>query len=472
MKKLTAIFDIGKTNKKLLLFDSDYNVVHEISDRIPETTDDDGFPCEDLPLLGKWLEEKWTEISSNAAFNITAVNFAAYGASWVHLDKQDQVVTPLYSYLKPYPLPLAEHLYEQYEGRWNFSVATSSPPMGMLNSGLQLLWLKHKKLHLFQQITSSLHLPQYLSFLFSGIKVSDYTSIGCHTALWDFSKSNYHQWVLDEKLDQVLAPLSSKQVSGEVVNNKKILVGPGLHDSSSAMIPYLKKIKEPFLLVSTGTWCITLNPFNSTPLNKEELSKDCLCYLTPEGKPIKASRIFSGREHEYQTERIATHFGKDKNFYKEIKFDLHKIEKLLNNSASKKLVAACMEGTGPFPAKPNGVWDLQGFASCEEAYLQLLLDLSCLLAYSMQLVDKKEVKTIFVEGGFAANETFMNLIANHFPNKEVKASFLHQATALGAAMQMNKSNTLKNWNFKEYKTGSISSGLEKYGRNLLEQLVK
>ena len=46
-----AIFDIGKTNKKLLLFDQQYKLLHEESTQINETTDEDGFACEDIDAL-------------------------------------------------------------------------------------------------------------------------------------------------------------------------------------------------------------------------------------------------------------------------------------------------------------------------------------------------------------------------------------------------------------------------------------
>ena len=58
----------------------------------------------------------------------------------------------------------------------------------MLNSGLQLYWLKKTKPEVFKKIKYSLHLPQYLSYIFTGIPLSEYTSIGCHTALWDYEK--------------------------------------------------------------------------------------------------------------------------------------------------------------------------------------------------------------------------------------------------------------------------------------------
>jgi len=42
-EKVIGIFDVGKTNKKLLLFDYAFKVVLEQEIRIPEKIDDDGF---------------------------------------------------------------------------------------------------------------------------------------------------------------------------------------------------------------------------------------------------------------------------------------------------------------------------------------------------------------------------------------------------------------------------------------------
>ena len=50
-KSVILIFDIGKTNKKILLFDEHYRLVYEDSVRLQEITDEDGFPCEDIDAL-------------------------------------------------------------------------------------------------------------------------------------------------------------------------------------------------------------------------------------------------------------------------------------------------------------------------------------------------------------------------------------------------------------------------------------
>ena len=52
-----AIFDIGKTNKKLLLFNEDLKVVSETEQKFPEIKDDDGFECDDIDLIENWIKE-------------------------------------------------------------------------------------------------------------------------------------------------------------------------------------------------------------------------------------------------------------------------------------------------------------------------------------------------------------------------------------------------------------------------------
>ncbi|MFX7507197.1 hypothetical protein ABTJ37_23040, partial [Acinetobacter baumannii] len=52
-----AIFDIGKTNKKLFLFDEQYQVVFETSTTLPETVDEDGDACEDIAALTAWIKD-------------------------------------------------------------------------------------------------------------------------------------------------------------------------------------------------------------------------------------------------------------------------------------------------------------------------------------------------------------------------------------------------------------------------------
>ena len=97
--------------------------------------------------------------------------------------------------------------YGKYGPVDEFSRVTGSLKLGMLNTGMHLYWLKEERPEVFDRIKFSLHLPQYLSYLFTGVPVSEYTSVGCHTILWDYGKNRYHDWVAKEGIDRVLPPI-------------------------------------------------------------------------------------------------------------------------------------------------------------------------------------------------------------------------------------------------------------------------
>lgn len=437
MQPVIAVIDIGKTNKKLFLFDEEYNIVYEQSARFTETVDEDGDACENLDRLRQSILESLQAAAHGLAFDLKAVNFSTYGASFVYVNENGTPLTPLYNYLKAYPPALLDRFYAQYGGREEFSLRTASPALGSLNAGLQVYRLKHEKPAVFRQVKHALHLPQYASFLLSGRFCSDLTSIGCHTGLWDFDAETYHAWVRDEGVEPKLAPVVAyDETFPATVAQKDVLVGPGLHDSSAALIPYLVSFQEPFVLLSTGTWCITLNPFNQTPLTVEELSLDCLRYLQYNGKPVKASRLFAGAQHEEGVKCIAEHFKADPLAYRTVDFSAETAKAL--QKAQRRETEAVI-GKNVFLQR-----SLSSFSTYSEAYHQLLIDIIEQQVASTNLVLRgSPARRLFVDGGFSKNPVFMNLLAAAFPHLEVYAASMAQATAVGAALAVHKA-----WNRK------------------------
>ena len=437
-KPVIAIIDVGKTNKKLFLFDQQYNIVYERSARFIETVDEDGDACENLESLRLSVFDSLRSALRKKEFSVKALNFSAYGASFVYLDEAGHELTPLYNYLKPFPKNLQEQFYNKYGGEATFSLCCASPILGSLNSGMQLYRLKYEKPEVFKAIKHALHLPQYLSYLVSCKAASEITSIGCHTNLWNFNRQDYHDWVYQEGIAEKLPPIvDSDETTLTSLAGKSFLVGPGLHDSSAALIPYLVSFREPFILLSTGTWCISLNPFNDSPLSEDELKQDCLCYLQYKGKPVKASRLFTGQEHEDQVQRIAAHFNQNVLFYRSVVFNPATARMLQRSTASKPVEFASR--------------DLSLFSSVEEAYHQLIFDLVEKQIQSTNLVLKgTAARRIFVDGGFSRNPIFMNLLAQAYADKEIFAASMPQATALGAAIAIHKS-----WNKQPMSTELI-----------------
>ncbi len=149
----------------------------------------------------------------------------------------------------------------------------------MLNSGIQVLWLRTLKPEIFSKVRHILHFPQYMSYLITGKVFSEHTSIGCHTGLWDFDNMDYHPWVTDYGLN-LPSPVPVETVNEIVIEGKKLICGIGIHDSSASLAPYFTGNRGKFLLASTGTWCINMNPFNHEKLTVEQLDRDCLCYMS------------------------------------------------------------------------------------------------------------------------------------------------------------------------------------------------
>lgn len=450
-----AVFDIGKTNKKLLVFDEQYKVVQEELVRFDEVMDDDGFPCENIDALTSWILQKYGELKTSDRFLLKAVNFSTYGASMVHLDAAGKRIGYLYNYLKPYPDELMQRFLNNRGRSESVAEHTSSPIMGHLNAGMQLYWIKEYKPELFQRIAASLHFPQYLSFLLTGKKFAEMTNVGCHSAMWDFAGMHYHPWLKEEGIQQKLSVVIKGDTVVELNENGEsdnVVVGVGLHDSSAATIPYLAGFSDPFVILSTGTWAISLNPFNSELPRADELEKGCLSYLTYQGMRVKTTMLFAGNDHDQQAKRIAAHFKVDPDYFKALEYDTAIVEKLKINSRSEQGNVgepALRSATTPCAFQGR---DLSAFDSPEEAYHQLVADIAAQQFISTAMVlSNSVVQNIYVDGGFCKNKIYMQLLANAFSDKKLYAASMIQGTALGAALALHR-----HWNSRPLPKGLMA----------------
>lgn len=429
-KNVIAIFDIGKTNKKLILFDEALNIVSQTETVFPEIRDDDGFECDDVDNLISWMQKSFKELTESEEYEVIALNFSTYGATLAFLDEAGNKTAPVYNYLKEMPKGLLEEFYKKYGGVEEFSRKTASPALCMLNSGLQIFWLKNKKPDYWHKTKYILHFPQYVSYIFTGEIASEYTSIGCHTALWDFDAMTYHKWLTDEAIT-LPQPVSNATTFDTEINGKTIKTGIGIHDSSASLVPYLKANQgKEFILVSSGTWAINMNPFSSDKLTIEELRKDSLCFLSIDQKQVKASRLFLGHIHEVNAVKISEHFKVDATEFRNVKAD----NILLKQMISENRFVFFPEGI-PADYKAD-LSKLDSFADFNTAYHQLMFELSVFEADAIRLATDKNdtTESIYITGGFVKNKLFTSLLATFFPGKEVFAADIYNATALGAAM--------------------------------------
>ncbi|MEN8156650.1 MAG: FGGY family carbohydrate kinase [Bacteroidota bacterium] len=434
-KDVVLIFDIGKTNKKILLFDRSLSILHEEEAIFEEITDDDGFACDDIERLEQWMLEGCRRFLEDENYDVRGINFATYGATLMYLNEQGKRLTPVYNYLKPMPEGVTESLYKHHGGEAEFCRNTASPALGMLNSGFQALWLKEKKPEIFNKTKTVLHFPQYLSHMLTGKASSEHTSIGCHTALWDFDRMTYHPWT-SELGDTLPDPVTVETTFPSNVFDREVPVGIGIHDSSSSLVPYFMNSDEAFILVSTGTWCISMNPFNAEPLTAEQLKQDCLAYMSIQQKPVKSSRLFMGHIHDLNVKRLNKLFGADDSAYKKVALDEEIINSLNQKSGGKRVF---FKGGVPEDHLDNSIVK-ETFDNFEEAYHQLMIDLADLTTESIGLIigEEDRTKNMYISGGFAKNPIFLKLMAGSFPGKKVYTSEVANATSMGAALVLWK----------------------------------
>ena len=159
-------------------FDKNYKILKRDKVTIPKIKDEDRHIAENIQGIVKWMRLRFNDLLQSKRFEIEKVNFSAFGATLVNLDQNGEVVTPVYDYHKSIKEDIIVSFYENYGPEIVFATRTGSKNLKMLNSAKQLYWLKFAKPEFYKKIKYSLHLPQYLSYVFTGEMFSNFKSDG------------------------------------------------------------------------------------------------------------------------------------------------------------------------------------------------------------------------------------------------------------------------------------------------------
>jgi hypothetical protein len=144
--------------------------------------------------------------------------------------------------------------------------------------------------------------------------------------------------------------------------------------------------------------------------------------------------LFAGYEHEREVRRLADYFQCSPAAAAGVRFDPRCVAGLRN-----RLEPGVRNAAAPVTASVFGRRDLAAFESFGQAYHCLMMDIMNQQARSTSLVlHDTGVRRIFVDGGFGKNEIYMHLLAEAFPDIEVFAASIPQATAMGAALAIHE----------------------------------
>ncbi len=434
---LIAVYDIGKTNKKFVLFTDTLKPIYSTSTRIGEITRD-GVLCDDVHSIIRWMHKALAEAPRRGEIRSIAVT--TFGATGVLLDERGNLAFPVVSYNHDIDPAIRSRFYETFGSPEDLYMRTGTPPYGqLLNFGIQLFWIREAHLKVYKRTRSILFLPQYLSYVLTGVKSIEITSVGCHTYLYDIVEKGWSNVAkgLDvpsrtpEEFTEVWRPI------GKAKWAEKALVTTGIHDSNASLLPFLVTGElGNFILASTGTWCVFMHPGPVFRPLREDVYRDVLYYIDAFGRPVRSSRFKGGHEFDHYMSIMRKLFKLGPGI-----IDMDADKRILTKILREKrafIVPTLTPGSGQFPKSKGRIIGEEEFRKdLKTAFHLLNLSIAVQTYFAVRaILGEKPVKgmKIIVAGGFAKNTLYLRLLATIFRDSEVLKAGYADLTSLGAAI--------------------------------------
>jgi len=451
--KCIVVFDVGKTNQKILVYDQQLSVIDSEYEAFSDI-ESDGITQEDVISIITWFKNTMKAMSRN--HDIGAISITTHGAAFTCLDKDGELVLPVVSYTYEPGDEFQEQFCREFGDPISLQRETATPNYPGLGCIAKGIYFVQKEFpDRFVKTRSILNLPQFYGYFLTGKKGIEPTYLGCTTFLWDFYSMGYSSMV--DKLGirtmlpvDILKPWDilgtiSPRVAEETGLSVDTIVTLGIHDSNSALLPYLVKMKESFVLDSTGTFCVAMHPSRDVSFKTDELGKYVFYNIDAFSNPVKTALFLGGMEFDI-------YMGIISNIHGQKQYPAFSPELYEQIATHKELfiIPGGVTGGGMFPDSETKVIEKGEEFSFDDiisgtrrpeffndftlAYGVLNLSLAIESQVAMKSVGLDHDKSIYVEGGFHNNDSYCALIKSLNPNSAVYLSGLNEATAFGAAL--------------------------------------
>jgi len=446
-----AVIDIGMTNKKIAVYDESLRQLDaKYRNFKPKIVND--LETHDLEGMEEWFI---TELKNAAEkYPIKALAVTAHGATFVCVGKDGKPCLPCVFYTHEPGEEFHRRFYECFGKPEDLQARTGTPAFkAMINPAKGLFFAREQFSEDFKNVTAVLPYPQYWGYRFTGKMGVETTYMGNHTYLWDQVDNTLstvaHELgiasFLPDKLYKswdILGTLS-EEFAAKTGLPKNTVVTMGIHDSNSALLPHFaKKGERGFILNSTGTWCVIMNPVTQYSFAPDELGKVVLFNISAFGSPVKTAIFLGGLEFEIWSEFFMKQYdrsdmpGWDEGLYRSIL----KEKKLF-------LLPEIKQGSGQFPSsKARIVYDGKdyifnggdspppGIVEYEKSIAVLRISLVLQTLTALERIGIKDGTEVYTEGGFRKDESYNRLLASALSKNKVCLTGIDEATALGAAM--------------------------------------
>ncbi|MCL2410190.1 MAG: FGGY family carbohydrate kinase [Treponema sp.] len=451
MEYAIAVIDIGMTNKKVAVYDDSLKQL-DAHYRVFEPLLVEGLPCHDLNAMENWFIGELKHFAQ--IFPIKALAVSAHGATFVCVGKDGKPALPCVYYTCEPGETFHQSFYEKFGSAEDIQARTGTPAFkAMINSAKGIFFAQEKFKEKFENVTAVLPYSAFWGFRFTGKMGIEASYMGNHTYLWD---------QIDNTLSTIAHNLGVASIISDKLNNswdslgtisdsfiqktglgEDTIVTMGIHDSNSALLPHFaKKGEKGFILNSTGTWCVIMNPVEKYGFAPEELGKVVFFNISAFGMPVKTAIFLGGLEFETWTKLLfKKHNRSDYPIWNEELFRCVLKEKKLF------LMPEITQGSGQFPfsrarivedGKNYFYDDNMEFPPCfddyEKSFAILRLSMVMQTLVALERVGIEKGYEVYTEGGFRKDDCYSRLLASALADNKVFLTDIAEASALGAAM--------------------------------------
>ena len=419
MNGCVAVFDLGKTNIKVAVFDRDGAVLAERSAPNVPLAPDGQWPYSRLDTEGAWSFLIGALQELGARFYIKAISTTTHGCAGVLMGRDGEALPPL-----DYEFDGFAAVDAAYDAARPPYDESRSPhlPRG-LNLGRHIFYYERHFPDQFKQATAFLTYAQYFAWRLGGAMASEVTSLGAHTDLWRPTQGDLSSMVDTLGWRRLFPPIRKAwDILGTLKPEVAVATGLspnvriicGAHDSNASLVPHLTSRRDPFTVISTGTWVIIMAVGGTARLDPEA---DMLANVDVRGKPVPTARFMGGREYAVLAGDAPA--------------DTDEADVAAIIASGVLALPAFSDQGGPFASR-KGV--IEGEAPSTPKARAALATLYSALMTAHMLRRLEAPGDLIVEGGFARSPAFAAVLARLMTGRQVLIAPTSAGAAAGAAM--------------------------------------